>query len=304
MTKSKFLVAAALLAAMSAHAREDLVQIHGVVVGKQVLSTPKAGETVADYGFSERGRGDQLHARWTLDKAGLPLSYEMQGNDYWKVPITESFKVADGKATWKNRVESGSVDWAPAFYLPANAPPEFMGVLARALLKAKGQRLALLPAGEAWLERGPSVVDAKKRKLTMYRISGMDFTPVPVWLDEQGNTAGVVDDWFEVLEAAAKPVLAKLQAAQGEADQAWSARLAKAQTHVPKGDLLIRHAKLFDPRDLSVSDNMRVLVRTGHIVRVEADDKAPAPADAEVIDAGALSSARSEEHTSELQSQR
>ena len=284
----RFLLIAALLAATAAHAREDLVQIHGVVVGKQVLSQAKAGETQADYGFSERGRGDQLHARWTLDSRGLPTSYEMQGNDYWKVPITESFKVADGKATWKNRVESGSVDWTSstaAFYLPANAPPEFMGVLARALLKADGQRLLLLPAGEARLERGPTVPDAKKRKLTMYRISGIEFTPIPVWLDDKGNTAGVVDDWFEVLDAQTKPVLTKLQAAQGEADQAWSAALAKAQTHVPKGDLLIRHARLFDPRDLSVSENMRVLVRTGHIVRVEREDDGTAPADAEVIDA-------------------
>jgi len=281
----RFLLAAALFAAMSAQAREDLVQIHGVVVGSQKLTQAKSGETAADYGFSERGRGDQLHARWTLDSRGLPVSYEMQGNDYWKVPITESFEVAGGKARWKNRVESGSVDWTPAFYLPANAPPEFTGVLARALLKAKDHRLELLPAGEAWLERGPTVLDTHKRKLTMYRISGMDFTPIPVWLDEQGNTAGVVDDWFEVLEPTAKPVLAKLQAAQGEADQAWNAKLAQAQTHVPLGDLLIRHARLFDPRDLSVSENMRVLVRTGHIVRVEADDDSAVPADTEVIDA-------------------
>ena len=289
MTMKRVLLMAALLAAaMSAQAREDLVQIHGVVVGRQVLSTPKAGETQADYGFSERGRGDQLHAHWTLDSRGLPIHYEMQGNDYWKVPITESFKVADGRATWKNRVESGSVDWSSgtaAFYLPANAPPEFMGVLARALLKAEGHRLPLLPAGEARLERGPSVVDASKRKLTLYRISGIEFTPIPVWLDDKGNTAGVVDDWFEVIDPQAKPVLPKLQAAQGEADQAWSAALAKAQTHVPKGDLLVRHARLFDPRDLSVSDDMRVLVRTGHIVRVERDDASGAPADAEVIDA-------------------
>ena len=194
----------------SAH-DDDEVQIHGVAVGKQTLSTLKSGETQAEYGFSERGRGDQQKARWTLDKQGLPLSYDMEGNDYWKVPISEHFKVADGRATWKNRIETGDASWtAPAssaFYLPANSPPEFMAVLARALLKAPQQRLALLPAGEAWLERGPTLLDAKKHKLTLYSIGGVQFTPVPVWLDEKGATAGVIDDWFEVLGAQYKPLL-------------------------------------------------------------------------------------------------
>ena len=81
-----------------------------------------------------------------------------------------------------------------------------MGVLARALLKAPGQRLKLLPAGEAWLERGarwPRPADA----LTLYRIGGIEFTPVPVWLDEKGATAAVIDDWFEVLGDPLKPSL-------------------------------------------------------------------------------------------------
>ncbi|HEY4083495.1 MAG TPA: amidohydrolase family protein [Burkholderiaceae bacterium] len=279
------LLLALAMGSASAH-DDDEVQIHGVAVGKQTLSTSKAGETVAEYGFSERGRGDQQKARWTLDKQGLPLTYDMEGNDYWKVPISEHFKVAEGRASWKNRVETGEAAWTtPAFYLPANSPPEFMAVLARALLKAPQQRLALLPAGEAWLERGPSLLDAKKHKLTLYTIGGVQFTPVPVWLDEKGATAGVIDDWFEVLGAQYKPLLPKLQAAQREADQAWSAKLAQAQTHIPKGELVIRHARLFDPRDMAVRENIRVLVSGSHIVRVDPEDDSAVPAGAEVIDA-------------------
>jgi imidazolonepropionase-like amidohydrolase len=48
---------------------------------------------------------------------------------------------------------------------------------------------------------------------------------------------------------------------------------------------MIRHARLFDPRDLTVRDDMRVLVQGEHVVRVDPDDAAPAPADTEVIDA-------------------
>jgi imidazolonepropionase-like amidohydrolase len=261
------------------------VQIHGMTVGRQALSR-QGNEVLVDYAFSERGRGDQLRAKWMLDARGLPLRYEAEGNDYWKVPLAERFDRADGKATWKNRVEQGSAAWpeAGAFYLPANAPPEFTGVLARALLKAPGQRLALLPAGEATLTKGPTIV-AGGRRLTLHQISGIDFTPVAVWLDERQQTAAVIDDWFEVLEARDVPALARLTTAQRDADKRWSADVAKRLTHVPQGDLLIRHARLFEPRDLVAREDMRVLVRGGFIVRVEPDDGSPAPAGTEVIEA-------------------
>ena len=268
-------------------AHDDDVRIHGVAVGTQTLRALPGGAMQADYGFSERGRGDQIHARWSVDAHGLPSAYDAEGNDYWKVPLAEHFEVAAGKATWKNRIEAGTADWsAPgAFYLPANAPPEFMGVLARALLKAPGQRLKMLPAGEAWLERGAQL-KVGGRALTLYRIGGIQFTPVPVWLDDKGDTAAVIDDWFEVLGERLKPLLPRLQAAQNAADQAWSADLARRLTHQPAGALLIRHARLFDPRDLAVRDNMRVLVQGEHVVRVDPDDDGPAPPSAEVIDAG------------------
>ena len=265
-------------------AREDQVSIHGNAAGRQTLTSPEPGITAADYRFTDRGRGDVIQARWQLDALGLPTRYEASGNDYWKVEFSERFeRDAAGVARWTNRIEQGETREA-GFYLPANPPPEFMGVLTRALLKAPGRRLKLLPAGEAWLEQGDSV-DISGRRLTMYRISGIEFTPVPVWLDANGDTAGVIDDWFEVLEAATQPGLAQLQAAQQAADQAWHARLAQQQTHKPKGALLIRHARLFDPLDLSVRAGSSVLMRGERIVRVGPDADVDAPADAELIDA-------------------
>ena len=57
--------------------------------------------------------------------------------------------------------------------------------------------------------------------------------------------------------------------------------------HAPKGDLVIRNARLYDPRDLSVTDHTSVLVRGERIVRIAADgDLKDAKPDAEVIDAG------------------
>ena len=277
-----FLLGLALLALLpgAAAARQDQVQIHGNPAGTQALTQPAPGVTAADYRFNDRGRGDVIQARWQLDERGLPTRYEAHGNDYWKVEFTERFeRDATGLARWHNRLQTGE-SRARGFYLPANPPPEFMGVLARALLKAPGRRLPLLPVGEAWLETGAQVGG-----LTMHRISGIEFTPVPVWLDAQGETAAVVDDWFEVLPAMRLPMLAQLQAAQQAADQAWHAQLARQHTHRPAGALLIRNARLFDTLSGAVRPGTSVLVRGERIVRVGPDADVDAPADAEVLDA-------------------
>jgi imidazolonepropionase-like amidohydrolase len=72
---------------------------------------------------------------------------------------------------------------------------------------------------------------------------------------------------------------------QDATDGAWSARIAKELTHVPTGALLIRNARLFDPRDLSVAAGTSVLIEGEHVVRVAADAELKGPANAEVIDA-------------------
>src|SRR5205823_6496283 len=104
------------------------------------------------------GRGDHIVATWKLDAAGVPVAYEGKGNDYMKAPVEERFEIKNGKASWKNRSEQGEqAVKGEAFYLPMNAPPEFSGVLARALLRAPNHKLALLPAGEAMTEQAQKI---------------------------------------------------------------------------------------------------------------------------------------------------
>ncbi|MBA8887103.1 cytosine/adenosine deaminase-related metal-dependent hydrolase [Dokdonella fugitiva] len=282
-------LAAALLAACGAHAavaatRTDTITIQGNAAGTQTVDAAAGGRVHAEYAYNDRGRGDHITADWTLDDAGRPTRYEGRGNDYMKAPVEEHFSIAAGTASWHSRTERGEAPAAGAFYVPNNAPPEFLGVLARALLKAPDHRLALLPAGEASIEAQGSVqVDG--RELHHYRITGLGFTPQPIWLDGEGATAAIVSGWFSVVPAALAKGLEPLQAAQEAADNAWSARLARELVRAPKGGLLIRDARVFDPRDLSVSEHTSVLVRGERVVRVAPDAALQAVADAEVLDA-------------------
>lgn len=271
--------------------REDQILLQGNVAGTQTVKPEGTDSVRGEYSFNDRGRGDHIIATWRLDPAGVPIEYSGSGNDYMKAAVAESFKLSGGKAKWQNRSEHGEkVITGEAFYVPNNAPPEFLGVLARALLKSPTHSLPLLPAGEARITSAGSVSlpagSGTAAQLTQYEINGLDFSPTRVWLDQDGNTAAQLSGWFTVISAARAGSLAQLNAAQSSADSASSRKLAQQLTHVPKGDLVIRNARLFDPRDLTVTPGTTVVIRGEHIVRIGADSTVTPAAGAEIIDAG------------------
>jgi hypothetical protein len=272
--------------------REQTVLMQGKPAGQQSVDTAADGSAQAEFQYQDRGRGDHIKSRWTLDAAGIPTQYDAEGNNYLKVPISEHFSVRGGKASWKNDSEQGEKALsAPAFFLPLNATPEMQAVLARALLKAPGRKLALLPAGEARLEEAGTFDIASKngpRRLSLYRIAGMNYTPDSVWLDANGDTAAVIfsSGWVSVIAPELADSLPKLIELQDNAGAQWSLRMARELTHAPKGPLLIRNARLYDPRDLTVTPNTSVLVEGERVIRVAPDAAMKAPANAEIFDAG------------------
>ena len=280
-----FIIALAGITQLSAEQRIDKILIQGNPAGTQTISTDAAGLTRVEYSYNDRGRGDHIIATWKLDAAGVPTQYEGRGNDYMKAPVEETFELKNDKARWKNRSEQGEKSvTGEAFYFPVNAPPEFTGVLARALLKAPSHKLLLLPAGEAKIEESGKLKVGEK-ELVQYRIIGLSFTPQTIWLDRKGDTAAKVSSWFSTFQAPLERAIPQLQEAQQAADNVWSERLARQIAHIPKGDLLIHNARLFDPRDLSVTAGMSVLVCGDRIIRVEPDANLKRSSGPEIIDA-------------------
>src|SRR5438445_10400900 len=187
------------------------------------------------------------------------MEYEGRRNDYVKAPIEEHFEMNNGPARWKNRSEQGEHAVAgEAFYLPMNAPPEFSGVLARALLKVPNHKLPLLPGGEATIERAATVT-VGNRELTEYRITGLGFSPQAIWLDHNG-TAASVSSWFSVVPDGVESSIPQLRDAQQKTDAARWERLARTLAHIPRGELVIRNARLFYPREISVKPAESVLL--------------------------------------------
>jgi len=271
----------------AATARKDTMLMQGVQAGWQTVEKVDDGGTRAEFTYNDRSHGDHIVATWTLDAAGIPTAYAAHGVDYMKAPVDERFSLRGGSASWNTAGGSGEQAVAGhAFYMPANPPPEFYGVLARALLKATDHRLALLPSGSASIaSAGDIAVDGGKTRWTQYRISGLEFMPVAVWLDHGGETKAYATLWLSTIDAAHEGEISQLLERQDATNEAWLGRLAGELAHTPRADLVIRNARLFDPRDLTVTPGTSVLIRGERIVRVAPDQQLKAAAEAEIVDA-------------------
>lgn len=284
-------LALALPAAAAPGKRDYVVLMQGRIAGAQSVAVATDGSVQVEYQFADRGRGDHSNTHWRVNGDGTLREYQGRGNDYLKTPFEESYRLDGTQARWKNPSEQGQRELAaPAFFLPLQAAPEATGALARALLKAPQRRLALLPAGEASgrdLGEHQIVGTQGPVKLRLFGIEGLDFTPRPVWLREDGSTAAVIAaaGWFSVVEREFEAATPKLIELQEAAAAAWAADLARRLTHAPAGPLLIRNARVFDPRDLSVAAGTSVLIEGERIVRVAPDARLSAPAGAEILDA-------------------
>lgn len=265
------------------------VLMMGQPAGSQVSTVTPAGEIQVAFEFNDRGRGPRLNSRITLGAGGVPTLIETTGNDYFKGAVDERFTLSGGRASWENKAERGERGVnGPAFYVSLDVSPEESALLAKALLAAPGGRLALLPDGEARIERAGELkvtANGEERTVTQYNLSGLGFTPDPVWLDSDRKFFASVSGWLTVIRAGWESSAPALLKAQDGREAARDEALAKSLARRPKGALVIRGANLFDSETATSRPHTTVVVRGNRIVEVGPDSKVKAPADAEVIDA-------------------
>jgi len=240
--------------------------------GTETVITSGDTRTI-DFEFNDRGRGPKTHTVMTTDAHSVTASLKIEGNDYFKVPVAETF--ANG--AWSNGAESGK--GTSGFFVSMYGPPEETGVLARALLAAPGQRLALLPAGEASIRRvGELKVSAggKTQRVTCYEIGGLGFTPSPVWLDDRKELFASASSWSSVIADGWDSVIPQLLEAQDKWRDDAVARTAARLTHTPAGGgIVITNARLFDPASMTTTPGTTIVIRGNRIESVGAGIAAP-----------------------------
>jgi imidazolonepropionase-like amidohydrolase len=220
-----------------------------------------------DVDASDRGVPTRLHQHFVLDRDGLPSSLRVSGSDRG-APVDERF----------TRGERGGMYWSRA------GTPEDQAILARALVRAGGS-LPLLPSGAATLTKGePIVVRAGKRqkRVTPYELGGIDFAPLTVWLDDDGELfcgdTMIATGWETATDA--------LMDAETRRQAARLKSQAETLARVPGHPVAFEHVRLFDADKRALVDDVTVLVDGERIKSVGSHgSRMLLPADAEHIDA-------------------
>lgn len=266
------LAALLLLSAWPAECAEE--QVYTVLIGGR----PAGKETVerrgslidVSYTYNDRGRGPEVEGHYKLNDAGLLIAIDLTGKDYNKAPVNEHWKRSDADGQ--------------AWYLSDNGPPSELAWLARGSV---GRSVSLLPAGTVKVEKGTTIALSAKdqtTQVTLYAVSGLGFSPSPIWLDDRGEFFASVEPTMSVIRSGWEDVNRQLLDAQSTAEEKRLSMLAARLGHRPVKGLIIRHVRVFDSENAAILENQRVTVVNGLIESVSADSTRPAPSGLEAID--------------------
>ncbi|MGJ3231022.1 MAG: amidohydrolase family protein [Oceanicaulis sp.] len=275
------LIAASLAAAPAAAAAAPeheadryVVRVGGTEIGAAELTRLETGLAI-DYEFRNNGRGPTLAEQITLDEAGYPVLWTIQGAETFGNAVDESFEVSEGAARWTDSTGSGEASWsAPALYIPQNASPYQLAIAARVLLADEDRTVPALPGGEVRLTEietltlgeGGSAVE-----LTSYALSGTSQNPTYFVMDGDAF-AGVMSPGFSVLAEGLGPHDEALRLKAGEYGAARFADIQARTAHRYDAPVRIANVRVFDPEALALTEPVSVLIEGERIAALEAPD--------------------------------
>ena len=291
MRSTVSILLATVFGAGSVPAQTDTL-FHSVIFsGKTVAGVQKtwrdANGLHVFFEFNDRGRGPRITQDVRLDESGAPISTSLRGHNYFKVPVDEKFSVEGGRASWHGSAERGTISGRRGFYVSFDGAPAEYGLLANALLKAPSKSISLFPAGDASIElAGERSLSSggKTIRVTQYLISGLGYTPQPVWLDESGNLFAVGSTWLMTIQKGWESFLPAIVKSQDSVAELRTGKIATELRRKPAGAVVFRNARLFDADSGKIRDDMSVVVTGNRITMVGPSARVAAPANAEIID--------------------
>lgn len=199
----------------------------------------------------------------------------------------ETFQIADGKASWKTPIDTGSAAYdGTAQYSTYGGTWSSNVYFAESLLKAPGHRLKLLPGGEA---RMTKLVDvdvgsgATAKTVTVWVIEGVGTEPSPILMNADGSYFGSVGG-MGLLPAAYTGDFLKIQKVQSDALAARNPQFVEKFGKVSPVPVAFTHVKLFDSLTGTFKADQTVVADKGLIAAVGPAASITVPANARVID--------------------
>lgn len=233
--------------------------------------------------MNDRGRGDSLYVFYRVNDRAIPVQMEIQGHNYLKKPVKESFSMDKGLARWQNDSEKEQIAVeGNAFYLPLSG---YAGGLLPALLK-NFHLVKTLPGGNSielsLVKEFILKHKGQNRKLQLYRVRGLDFAPVYGWMDENKTEFATVNAWSATIRQGFEEMIPELLQLQQKEEDSFYREITAKITETPE-DIVIRNVNLFDAKDATTVPRQHVWIKNGKIFFISAGEII-APKTAKVID--------------------
>ncbi|TXH67167.1 MAG: amidohydrolase [Lysobacteraceae bacterium] len=263
----------------------------GKQAGHQTVVHADDGVTRVDFIFKDNGRGPELKEEYTLAADGTFKTYSVKGASTFGAPIDEHFSIEDGLARWKSTSDQGEQRLkGNAAYTPLGGTPRSFAAAMSALSKRADGKLPLIPSGmltmrkvrDAEVEKG-----SDKRKVQLLMITGVGFTPTPLWVTDDKVPrmfASIMPGYLQLIEEGWQGNADALEAMQKQAENELLLEMNARLSNPLPGATLIRNARIFDSARAVLGPASDLLIEDGRIVSISGGGEERAST-ARVIDA-------------------
>ena len=269
---------AALLAlAMAAPAAAETLTYRVLAAGEDVgyLIVEEAGDRYQiDYDYKNNGRGPTISESLTVNDAGYPVNWQIEGSTTFGNQVDEWFRVEDGTARWQDATGTGSAPADPlAFYVDQNGGPYSAALLARALLADEDRSIEVYPGGTATLNERASMTfegDNGPVETTTYEITGLSMSPINVTLDSENEFFATASPRFAIVREGYEE--AAQERLRGYSEELSTNRFVDIQAetaHDYDGPVRIRNVRIFDPETLALTEPKDVVVFLDRIASIQ-----------------------------------
>jgi imidazolonepropionase-like amidohydrolase len=274
------------LAKPPATARHFIIQSTGGRHGESWMWDAPDGTRMGRESMNLRGQVFELDSSGKAGPDGMPVAITVRGFTP-QGDAGETFTIAAGAARWKSPIDSGNTAYAtPAFYVAQGGPMAVNAWLIEALLARPDRTLTLLPGGRAHAEKLTDLqvgAGATTRTITLWGVTGLGTSPVPIWSDADNQFFAVSFGLAWLPEAYASEQQ-KLEDAQAKALAAQAPGLRKSLLNMPKGPVAFVGVRLFDADAPKFVGDQTVVVDKGAIVAVGPRNAIMVPPGAQVVD--------------------
>jgi len=264
--------------------------ISGDKVVGHLIATTRGDVTTIDFDVKNNGRGPTIAETIRTGPDGLPTDWTVTGATTFGSKVAEQFHQGGDRATWTDSTGKGAAKLtAPGLYVTQAGSPWAEGIYARALLKAPGQTLKVLPGGALALEKGEAVIvsgEGGPLTVTRYTLSGIDLTPESLLLDPQGQLFASVSAGSILVRKGYEGEQTRLRGLAAGWEKQRFIDIETAVAHRYGAPVRIANVRLFDPKTATLTAPVSVLVNGAHIAAVEALDSPPTPGEVTIDGAG------------------